>query len=95
MKHLLVLSTIVALGINTASAFALNGDFVTGFESGIFLRESDNIYEEYSCPRTRGSATSEHIDKVLQPIKLMGGMLKDKNIEKMIATVEVFASSLT
>ena len=52
MKQFLAISTILALGLTTVSGFSLNGEFVTGFESGIFLRDNDNIYEEYGCPRT-------------------------------------------
>ena len=36
---------------NSASpANPLSGDFLTGFESGIFLRQSESEYAEYNCP---------------------------------------------
>jgi hypothetical protein len=32
------------------SAFSLTGDFITGFESGIFLRNNPKMFEDYGCP---------------------------------------------
>jgi hypothetical protein len=29
----------------------LTGDFLTGFESGIFLREKEDQIKEYGCPK--------------------------------------------
>ena len=31
----------------------LTGDFLTGFESGIFLRESEEQYNDYNCPKAQ------------------------------------------
>ena len=53
MKQFLLSATILSLGLSTVSAISLHGDFVTGFESGIFLRNNDNIYEEYGCPEAQ------------------------------------------
>ena len=50
--------------VNAASLFALNvneklnADFLTGFESGLFLRNSsDSQFKEYNCPE-------QHVDSV-------------------------------
>ena len=55
MKQYILLATIVSLGLLTRANnnFNLNGDFITGFESGIFLRDNENIYEEYGCMRAK------------------------------------------
>ena len=56
MKQIsLVLLGVLALSFSTSSAFTLNGEFITGFESGIFLRNSEEIYDDYGCPKAKMS----------------------------------------
>ena len=33
-----------------ATTDTMTGDFITGFETGIFLRKADDQYNEYKCP---------------------------------------------
>lgn len=56
MKQIsVILVGVLALTLSTTSAFTLNGEFITGFESGIFLRNSEEIYDDYGCPKARPS----------------------------------------
>ena len=97
MKQCILLATIVSLGliIPASANFNLNGDFITGFESGIFLRENSNIFEEYGCARPKPAKGFENMDQIIGPLKMVGGFIKDQNVESIIATVEVFADSLS
>ena len=75
---------------NMGSSQSLNGDFLTGFESGIFLRQSEDQYKEYGCPK----ASVEHEDfqrvkEMLPAVKsMMGIMNKGKDGEEMINMLE-------
>ena len=39
--------------VENGGANVLTGDFLTGFESGIFLRDKPDQIKEYSCPKAR------------------------------------------
>ena len=51
MKHFVLFAT--ALAVSSVSALNLHSEFITGFESGIFMRDNDGIYEEYGCPKAK------------------------------------------
>ena len=40
-------------GNTEGGANVLTGDFLTGFESGIFLRDKPDQIKEYSCPKAK------------------------------------------
>ncbi len=49
----LIIATAVLLAVSvpsTVQSFSLTGDFITGFESGIFLRNNPKMFEDYGCP---------------------------------------------
>ncbi len=73
---------------------SLNAEFITGFESGIFLRDNDNIYEEYGCSRPRPAKGFDNLDQIMGPLKMVGGFVKDSNVQGILAIVEVFVDSL-
>ena len=56
MKFLLVSVATVLSTVSAGSLFTMNvkdkmsSDFLTGFESGIFLRDNQKQFEEYGCP---------------------------------------------
>lgn len=63
MKQItLVLLGVLALTFSTTSAFTLNGEFITGFESGIFLRNSEEIYDDYGCPKAKMSSGLQNLN---------------------------------
>ena len=91
----ILFATIVALCLSTAYTLSLTGDFVTGFESGIFLRNNPKMFQDYGCPEPRtDNQQFRQMQSMIQPIKMMSGMLADKNIEQAIQTIEVFINSL-
>ena len=48
--------SILFLSFALASAVpSLKGDFITGFETGIFMRENENALNEYDCPKPETS----------------------------------------
>ena len=79
----------------SVSAFNLHSEFITGFESGIFMRDNEEIYEEYGCPRARGPSALANLNQLMGPLKIMSSLSKDKNVENMVATVELFVQSLS
>ena len=64
MKNIFV-ALVSVIGFSNAENLAniggsndLTGDFMTGFESGIFLRQAEDQYQEYGCPK----ASIDHAD---------------------------------
>ena len=72
----------------------MNNDFVQGFEQGIQLGDGADIHE-YGCPPPHLSGPLGNIQQVLMPLKLMGGLVQDKNLETLISTVDVFVNSVS
>ena len=93
MKHVVLLATAVAF--SSVSALNLHSEFITGFESGIFMRENDAIYEEYGCPKAKAPAALGNLNQLMGPLKIMSSLSKDKNVENMVSTVELFVQSLS
>ena len=50
MKAILV-TAVLALCVAPSMQLGLTGDFITGFESGIFLRGNPRMMEDYGCPQ--------------------------------------------
>ena len=92
----LLLATVsagVKLG-DDKGADLLNGDFITGFESGIFLRKSPEQVDEYNCPK--GHIQESEFQKVKQALPGIKGMMglmnqgKDNELENMLESLVVF-----
>ncbi len=96
MKAIFVLGLLV---LTAHCGISLTGDFITGFESGIFMRNSPDAMGEYGCaePEKKGGQFDQ-IMVMVGPVKMMmSSMQPDNPIVGMIDTVEVFlkqASSL-
>ena len=70
-------------------------DFIVGFESGIFVRDDDNAFDDYSCDKPEIEKTFIHkMNSFVQPMKLMAGFSNDIWIEKMVTSVDKFINSL-
>ena len=42
---------LVSIGLMSSTyALSMTGDFITGFESGIFLRGNPDMLDDYGCP---------------------------------------------
>jgi hypothetical protein len=92
MKIFTILATI-GLFASTASAnLQLNNDFISGFESGIQLGDGSDI-SEYGCPQPHLAGPLGNINQVLAPLKMMGGLVKDQNLETLLSTIDVFVGS--
>ena len=94
MKIFTVLATI---GIIAAPAFAnvqMNNEFIQGFESGIQLGDGSDI-SEYGCPQPHLAGPLGNINQILAPLKMMGGLVQDKNLETLLTTVDVFVNSIS
>ena len=50
MMKFLLAASIVCLSIVPSYQITLSSDFITGFESGIFLRSNPSMLEDYGCP---------------------------------------------
>uniref|UniRef100_A0A7S3G019 Uncharacterized protein n=1 Tax=Strombidium rassoulzadegani TaxID=1082188 RepID=A0A7S3G019_9SPIT len=106
-SHFLSLVLVVLLTIDSSLAGSifkmkvkntLSTDFLTGFESGIFMRNNTNQFDEYGCPDE--SVDSEEylaFKKAIEPIKAMTGFLTggkpDPMIDEIISTVDTFVAS--
>ena len=76
----------------------LTTDFLTGFESGVFMRNNTKQFDEYGCP-------DEHVDsdefkafkQAWQQVKalkqLMGDGMKGVQVDEILESVELFVGS--
>ena len=72
----------------------MNNEFIQGFESGIQLGDGSDI-SEYGCPQPHLAGPLGNINQVLAPLKMMGGLVQDKNLETLLTTVDVFVNSIS
>ena len=85
----LIVSIVVLLGLlshveslPTLSSLGLGGEFIKGFETGVLSRQNLKAMEEYSCPEPRFSGDQlKQFSTIVQSLKLMTGMIKDKKVE--------------
>ncbi len=94
-QSLAVLAIVLTFSISASASFKLHSEFITGFESGIFLRNNEDIYEEYGCPKARPNTQLGNLNQLIGPLKVMSSLSKDKNVEHMVETVETFVGSLS
>jgi hypothetical protein len=50
MKGFLATALLCTLIISPVYSISLSGEFITGFESGIFLRNNPQMMADYGCP---------------------------------------------
>jgi hypothetical protein len=56
----------------------LTKDFISGFETGVFLRDDEHAFRDYNCKRPKANNKfSQQIQGLITPMKLMGNMMKD------------------
>jgi hypothetical protein len=75
----------------------LTSDFLTGFESGIFLREKEDQVKEYGCPKAAISMEEfrkmrEMIPAVTNMVTLMKG--DDEELKNMMESLVMFVDHL-
>ena len=73
----------------------MSSDFLTGFESGIFLRDNTQQFEEYGCPDNEVDSEELRAFKAgLDPIKAVAAVVNgDQLIGEIIESIETFVSS--
>ena len=77
----------------------LEGDFLTGFETGIFLRKDKKQLDEYGCPKAEIKMEEfkkirDLLPNVKNIIKVMGGNSNDKEMDNMLDSLVVFVNHL-
>ena len=90
---------IAVLGILSVTKAKLSSDFITGFETGAFIRNDGGAFADYSCPKPE--IVNNHnflgqINDMIAPMKLMAGMVKgqDEKLSSVIGVVETFLLSI-
>ena len=86
---------------NAASLFTINvkdkmsTDFLTGFESGIFLRNNTQQFDEYGCPDQEADSEDIKMFKAgLDPIRsITKAIPNSEKISEIIDSMELFVSS--
>lgn len=70
--------TLFACVLFAVTQAKLSADFVTGFETGIFLRDDDKGFNDYNCDIPMSDdAFLKQVNSMIQPMKLMAEMMKD------------------
>ena len=74
----------------------LTPDFINGFETGIFVRDDENAYYDYSCDKPKSDSNmSKKAQTMIGPMKLATSFMNDKAMNQMVSTVEIFINSAT
>ena len=79
------------------NANVLTGDFLTGFESGILLREKQEQLNEYGCPAAAVSmAEFQKVKEMLPAVTTMLGIMKQDDVEmkNMMEGLTIFVNHL-
>ena len=87
----------VAKATSGAATNVLTGDFLTGFESGIFLREKPDQIKEYGCPKAQVEmAEFKKVKEMLPAVTTMLGIMKQDDIEmkNMMESLSIFVNHL-
>ena len=96
--------------VSAGSLFTMNvkdkmsSDFLTGFESGIFLRDNEKQFQEFGCPDNEVDSQELAAFKAgLEPIKAVASVVTGMGgpgaasqtviIHEIIETIETFVSS--
>ena len=107
MKFSLVSAFVAISSVSAGSLFTMNvkdkmsTDFLTGFESGIFLRDNLKQFEEYGCPDQEvDSAELAAFKMGIEPIKAVSkvvngaaGSPQALMIDEILESIETFVSS--
>ena len=106
MKTILIAFLVALTTVQAGSVFTMNVkdkmtvDLLTGFESGIFLRNNTKQFEEYGCPEQQADSKEIAAIKLgLEPIKQLGakgtftGGKPIPELIDMIDTVLLFTDS--
>merc|ERR1719446_143871 len=77
----------------------LEGDFLTGFETGIFLRKDKKQLDEYGCPKAEIKMEEfkkirDLLPNVKNIVKVMGGNNVDQELDNMLDSLVVFVNHL-
>ncbi len=87
--------TLLVLCVAPSFAF-LQGEFLTGFESGIFMRNNPKMLDEYKCAApTQGNTQFDKLNDMIKPMKAMSELVPDANIKQLVSTVEVFVANIS
>ena len=83
-----------AAGVNI-----LEGDFLTGFETGIFLRKDKKQLDEYGCPKAEIKMEEfkkirDLLPNVKNIIKVMSPQAVDNEMDNMLDSLVVFVNHL-
>ena len=94
----------IATAVSASSIFRMNvkdkltPDFLTGFESGIFMRNGQQQFDEYGCPESH--ADSRELGEITKLIpnlrdmtKLINGGKEDPLLNEILETMELFIGS--
>ena len=101
MKTLLASALLLSIA-SCASLFTMNvkdkmsTDFLTGFESGIFLRNNTAQFDEYGCPDQETDSEELRMFKAgLDPIKTISKAMgpNSHQISEIIDSIDLFVSS--
>ena len=80
------------LACSTNAVQAINGEFIKGFEVGIFMRGQTKMLKQYDCSDVTKKNSKEYaqIMNLIEPIKMVAKMNKDKEVHKIVDTLDIF-----
>lgn len=80
-----------------ANTNILTSDFLTGFESGIFLRDKEEQLKEYGCPKaTVNMKEFKKMKEMLPAVTNLVGVMKDgdEEMKHMMESLTLFVNHL-
>ena len=73
----------------------MSKDFIVGFESGIFVRDDDNAFDDYSCePPKLDKPFIQQVNGYVTPIKMMAGLSQNAMVEGVVDSIEIFVRGI-
>ena len=95
MKIILFLGLLASL--TSAGSPLFNMDFIKGFDEGIKLKENDDPYAVFECPAvvpSKDGGPLKPFTTVYSSAKNVMSLIREKNIESILKTLDVFVKSL-
>jgi hypothetical protein len=88
---------LAALAVFSNAMNPMKPEFISGFETGIFIRDSPDMLKQYNCKKVAKKEMSPELAKIeslIEPMKLVGKMSKDKVVKTSIQIVEIFVRDI-
>ena len=95
MKLIIALFAALICQVQASDDDSVMTEFLQGMEAGFFLRSNPEGYKDYECPElVVNNEDSKKLQELFGPVKMILGLLKNKEIERLWETVTLYINTL-